>query len=224
MSAMPELVCSTADRNAWLTARRSGVTATDIVTIMGLSSWDSPYSLYWRKLGQVPETPDNDRFALGRYLEPYVEARWVDDSRRAIHKAGQLYRSTARPWQMATPDALEWAIGIGLEPSVPVAVVEFKTWADADKTSWSDEPPPAVRAQLLWQMDVMDVATGHVGVVFLPSGEFRSYEIKHTIVHGGRPDTPTICPECADLKAMRAAGEKFWQRLQDNDPPDPDAS
>src|SRR5215469_11015116 len=226
MSAMPELVCSTADRNAWLTARRSGVTATDIVTIMGLSHYDSPYSLYWRKLGQVPETPDNDRFALGRYLEPYVEARWVDDSRRAIHKAGQLYRSTARPWQMATPDALEWAIGIGLEPSVPVAVVEFKTWADADKTSWSDEPPPAVRAQVLWQMDVMDVATGHVGVVFLPSGEFRSYAIEHEgICDWDNARLPTMtCLVCADIKAMRAAGLDFYRRLQDNDPPDPDAS
>ena len=30
---MPDLVCSTADRDAWLTARRSGITATDIVTI-----------------------------------------------------------------------------------------------------------------------------------------------------------------------------------------------
>src|SRR5215469_14169060 len=127
-TSMPELVCSTADRNAWLTARRSGVTATDIVTIMGLSHYDSPYSLYWRKLGQVPEVPDNPRFALGRYLQEYVWALWTDETGLISRDPLALYRSTARPWQMATPDALEWEIG--MEPSVPVAVVEFKTWAD----------------------------------------------------------------------------------------------
>jgi len=212
---MPELVCSTADRDAWLTARRSGVTATDIVTIMGLSSWDSLYSLYWRKLGQVPETPDNPRFALGRYLEPYVQARWIDERLRFEFLAtpGALYCATSRPWQMATPDAL---LGDPVE-----AVVEFKTWADADKPSWSDGPPAAVRAQVLWQMDVMDVPVGHVGVVFLPSGEFRTYEIEHL----NRVQCWSAeCDVCTDLADMRAAGLAFWEQLQHNDPPDPDAS
>src|SRR5215469_3282291 len=113
-TSMPELVCSTADRDAWLTARRSGVTATDIVTIMGLSAYDSPYSLYWRKLGQVPEVEDNDRFKLGRYLEPYARALWTDEHPDiTAHEGGGLYRSDARPWQMATPDLIEYGAPTG---------------------------------------------------------------------------------------------------------------
>jgi len=216
---MPELACSTADRDAWLAARRSGVTGTDIVTIMGLSHTDSPYSLYWRKLGQVPETPDNPRFALGRYLEPYVHQLWIDtepDVASKFYTTSTLFRSSARPWQMATPDAL---------PTDCSAVAEFKTWADADKPSWSDGPPAAVRAQTIWYMDVMDVPTGHVGVVFLPSGEFRSYVIEHQDgCPTNRIETAVDCLTCIDMALMRKAGLAFQQRLFDNDPPDPDAS
>jgi hypothetical protein len=73
-------------------------------------------------------------------------------------------------------------------------------------------------------MDVMDVPVGHVGVVFLPSGEFRSYEIKHY------PSISHHChlsdvPECKDLTLMRERGAEFYARLQGELPPPPvDAS
>lgn len=214
---MPELIPAAPGSPDWLAARREGVTATDIVTILGLSSYDSPYSLYWRKMGQVPEMPDNDRFRLGRELEGYVRERWEESGEHYAKPGGGagLFRSSARPWQMATPDA----VSLDGEPC------EWKTWADAARDMWQDGPPPAVRAQVLWQMDVMDVATGHVGVVFLPSGEFRS----HVIEHDGH-DLLTVtgraaCSPCADLELMRAAGEEFMARLRHElPPPDPDAS
>jgi putative phage-type endonuclease len=223
---MPSLICSTADRDAWLTARRSGVTATDIVTILGLSAYDSPYSLYWRKLGQVPEQPDNPRMALSRYLEEYVWARWTDETRLASRSGDGLYASSARPWQMATPDYVVWSEATPEatpEASLrPVAPIEVKTWAEASH-AWDDGMPASVRAQVLWQMDVFDAAIGHVGMLFLPSGEFRSYVIEHN--HGDDVDGITAkCSACADLAVMRAAGADFWRRMQDNDPPDPDAS
>jgi hypothetical protein len=102
-----------------------------------------------------------------------------------------------------------------------------------------DPPPPLpaeltipaqVRAQVLWQMDMMDVGVGHVGVVFLPSGEFRSYTIE---CHCDTPvfERPTIreagglCSVHTDLELMRAAGEEFMARLRlELPPPDPDAS
>ena len=226
---MPELIPAAPGSPEWLAARRLGVTATDIVTLLGLSTWNSPYSLYWQKMGQVPETPDNDRFRLGRELEPYVTSRWVqedDNWKDFVRWGGGLYRHSDRAWQMATPDQVlgppNWLTG---DPVTPVAVLEVKTWADADKPAWQDGPPAAVRAQVLWQMDVMDVATGHVGVVFLPSGEFRSYTLSHDdhslLTVTGRK----ACSVCADLAIMRTAGEEFMARLRLELPaPDPDAS
>jgi putative phage-type endonuclease len=219
---MPELIPAEPLTPEWHAARRQGVTATDIVAICGLSSWASAYSLYWQKLGQAPETPDSDRFRLGRYLESYVIGRWLQDHPGLKAEGRGTWRHSERRWQMATPDAEVTGGG-------DLAVLEVKSWADADRPSWDAGPPPAVRAQVLWQMDVMDVAVGHVGVVFLPSGEFRSYTIEHK--HGWRDETtglmsgPTECDLDDDLKLMRERGAEFYARLQGELPPPPvDAS
>ncbi len=207
----------------WLAARRAGVTATDIVTIVGLSAWDSVYSLFWRKLGQVPDEPERDRWELGKALEPYIIKRWVHQDPelpRAIQPGG-LYRSSERDWQMAILDAVVIMPGN--------AVLELKSWADADRRRWESGPPAAVRAQVLWQMDVMDVAAGHVGVVFLPSGEFRSYTIRHEnecTGKGNKLSYPSLsCSICDDQVLMREAGLEFMARLRlELPPPDPDSS
>lgn len=214
---MPELVPAVPLTPGWHAARRAGVTATDIVTILGLSSWDSVYSLFWRKLGQVPDEPDNDRFRLGRELESYIAERWGEESGRAPYPGG-LYRSHVRPWQLAM---LDRKIG----PLLPGNPIELKSWADADRHSWQDAPPARVRAQVLWQMDVMDAAVGHVGVVFLPSGEFRSYTIEHVPEKEHDWLGWAGCPVCVDQKLMREQGEEFMARLRlELPPPDPDSS
>jgi putative phage-type endonuclease len=218
---MPELIPAEPGTPEWLAARRAGVTATDIVTILGLSCWDSVYSLFWRKMQQALEVEQTERMRLGRELEHYVMVRFTEDRGIVPQWPAGLWHHSERAWQMATLDGLLLA---GNEP------VEFKTWADADKGSWQHGPPPQVRAQVLWQMDTMQVATGHVGVVFLPSGEFRSYVIKHLDcpVHHGTPAHATGCIDCyvcTDLEVMRAAGEEFMKRLRlEFPPPDPDAS
>jgi len=223
---MPELVCAASDPR-WLAERRKGVTATDITAIIGLSPYQSPFGLWWEKTSpDMPAHVDSDRLRLGRELEPYIIARWAESSGKALSGTRQgLFRSTDRPWQLATPDAVLYEdvfnpeLGeLGdFEPQL-AAVAEYKSWADADKTSWQDGPPARVRAQNLWQMDTLDVAVGHVGVVFLPSGEFRSYVIDH----GGRDTHRTahqLCNDCTDIEVMRGAGWEFCQRMTGELPP-----
>lgn len=220
---MPERIDVEPGSPEWMAARRSGVTATDIVTICGLSSTDSAYALYYRKLGIIPEPGDSDRWRLGRDLDPIIRERWAQAQPGPWHfDGGALYRSDERPWQMATPD---YRVGEGIDWRGPLTgVLELKSWADADRARWDDGPPPAVRAQVLWQMDVLGVATGHVGVLFLPSGEFRSHVIEHEqhpLVPGHHP---AECTACQETEIMLLAGESFMRRLAENDPPSPDGS
>ena len=227
---MPELVPAVPLTAEWHAARRGGVTATDIVTILGLSSWDSVYSLFWRKMNQVPEVESNDRFALGQALEPYIRDRWAQEQDGPWHfEGGALWQHADRLWQLAT---LDYRVGPGLDYREPLTgVLELKSWADADRHAWDDAPPARVRAQVLWQMDVMDVSTGYVGVVFLPSGEFRSFEIGHApfaCEQGLTIDSHAMaitCAACNDQRLMRKAGEEFMARLRlELPPPDPDSS
>jgi putative phage-type endonuclease len=222
---MPQLIEVTPGSSEWLAARRAGVTATDIVTILGLSSHDSVYSLFWRKLGQVPDEPDRDRWALGRHMEPYIVAKWRAEHPEFTEAESALFRSDDRPWQLATPDRYAWS-----HAAPESAPLECKSWADADRKSWEAGPPPAVRAQLLWQMDTLDVARGYWAVVFLPSGRFAHGVLEHDadcywpVV---RPDSALSpsCPVCKDVELMRETGEEFYRRLRlELPPPDPDSS
>jgi hypothetical protein len=238
---MAELVCR-ADDPRWLAERRRGVTATDITAIAGLSAYDSLYSCYWRKLGGYDDPGDSDRLALGRHMEPYVEGRYCQANEVmppsetgefipgpfVKMQAGALWRSSARPWQLATPDRV---IGSSHATRDPFEPVEFKSWGTKD--GWgedgSDVMPAVVRAQLLWQMDVLGAAAGRAGVVFLPSGEFRSYRIGHHASHPAHNAAMSygediVCEVCRDITALREAGADFWRRVTELDAPTPDGS
>jgi hypothetical protein len=222
---MPELVCSSDDPQ-WLAERRRGVTATDIPVILGLTSWNSPHGLWWDKTRPDPEpAPDTDRWRLGRELEPYIVQRWQESQPvtcLAPHARPNLYRSSVRPWQLATPDREVWTNPVSLD-DLADSVVEVKSWAEADRHSWDDGPPPAVRAQVLWKMDVMNVTSGHVGVLFLPSGEFRHYTIEHAW-HETLSEQAN-CGTCTCIVDMRTAGETFYRRMTGElPPPDVDGS
>lgn len=201
----------------WIARRRQGITATDITVIAGLVSWDSPWALYHRKRGDLPEVEQSDRMRLGSWLEEHIISEW-ERQRFIEHGQGArehlLYASEARPWQLATPDlaGLGWVLEVK-------ATSQRDGWGD----DGTDEIPPRVRAQVLWQMDTLDVPEGHVAVVFLPSGEFRSYSLRHA----GRCDLIGLrtdgdrdpCDICPDIKQLRELGREFQGRIMDGDPP-----
>jgi len=209
---VPELVCA-ADDPRWLAERRRGITATDITAIAGLSPYQSPYGLWHEKTSPDAVREDNDRLRLGRELEPYIAQRWAEEYHiPPAHQAGAhsaLYRSDERSWQLATPDRVFYD-----DP------LELKSWADAGRHAWDDGLPPIVRAQVLWQMDTLGTGAGHVGVLFLPSGEFRSYQVQHEPWASGTgvpmPSCPFVqgsCYACKDQVFLREAGLEFYRRM-----------
>ena len=227
---MAELVCHAYDP-AWLEYRRAGVTATDITAIIGLSPYDSLYSVYWRKVAGI-EQPRSDRLDLGAYLEDYIAGRFyasLGADASCVIGPSALYRNGERPWQLATPDAT-----LAYEPYTHGGEpVEYKSWGTTD--GWGDDGsdliPLVVRAQLLWQMDVLGSAAGRVGCLFVPSGKFRSYRVEHQselcMEFGtGSTDLPGYypCDVCTDQRAMRVAGSDFMNRVANRDVPLVDGS
>ncbi len=219
---MAELLCRAGDPE-WLELRRSGVTATDIVTIAGLSAWDSPWALYWRKKGVLPPVEQTDRMRLGTWLEQAIAGEWrmrIDpfDNGMQFSALNALFGNEDRPWQMATPDVI--ANGFPLE---------CKSWSTFDGWGHGDEPrtigcaddcqqiPPPIRAQVLWQMDTLGVSRGHVAVVNTHTGEFRSYTIQHIDDDALCADEP--CTVCIDIQRYRLLGQEFYRRLTGELPP-----
>lgn len=204
-----------APREQWLAARRKGITATEIAVILGISPFDSPFNLYWRKRGEIPEDYDNTAMSLGRHLEPWIADQWAADHPEFLLCLGGLYASEERLWQMATPDRRLVESAGEPEPVPPVvddeavALLEIKSSGTYD--GWgedgTDQIPPYYRAQVLWQLDVMELETAHVTCFFLGTRSRRDYVVAY---------------DATDVTLMRTAALEFLQRLEQGDPPDID--
>jgi len=204
----------------WLAARDTGIGASEIAAVMGISPWSSPLSLYLRKTGALPEEKDNAAMEWGRNLEEAILKRFIkchpEFQGRAV-TTGRLYRSKAYPYQLGTPDGIAWDTrpyfgqdkGVHRnEGAVPV-IVEVKT--GMKKEGWgrerSDEIPVHYLAQVQWLMDLVGARVAWVPVL-LNGTDYREYRIEKDL---------------GDLEVMHMAARRFWKRVEDRDPPPSDA-
>lgn len=229
-----QLLPATAARADWLARRRQGIGASEIAAVMGISPYDSPFSLWWRKhMGWDVEASDEMR--VGTYLEQTIAdwfAEFGDPLGNLIVLPAGLYAHPDRPWQLATPDRLLylpcgecWGDGNVLNPHVPVpalcpvclgrrvegepvGLLECK-WVAYTWDGWGDavsaDIPVHYRAQVQWQMDVLGLEDTFVCA--LGPGGFRTYRVQR---------------DEKDLVAMREAGRRFMQSLAEGEPPDVD--
>jgi len=193
----------------WFAARRKGIGASEIAAVMGISPWESPLSLYWRKVNGW-ELEATEEMRTGTILEPAI-AQWgiaeiSDRMWEAVDScpAAPLMAEPECPWILATPDRLirtDHPSGYGTDL---VAVLECKWTGSWD--GWGEEGTDAIpvyyRTQVLWQCLVVNVDRWYLAVLG-PSG-FRLYR--------GRYDAK-------DLAVMVEHGRRFMQRLADGDPP-----
>jgi len=192
----------------WHEKRRAGITASEIAVILGLSPFESAFSLFWRKLGELPPIEDNDSMSLGRHLESWVADKFADAHPDLALGLGGLYASAERPWQMATPDRLVRRFGAGL---APVAAWAGKTASSYDGwgLSGTDEVPVYYRAQALWQADTLNLPRTYLSCLFLHSKQTRHYVIDFNR---------------ADVEVMRLAAIDFIDQLNKGVPPPADGS
>lgn len=209
----------------WHELRRAGVTASEIAAVMGLSPWQSPFSLYWSKVNAW-SSGDNQFMSAGRHLEDAIADWWMaecDPIENLVSSAAGLYAHPDRPWQLATPDRLLYlsrctcfAEGDVLCSCLPgsaplVALLEVK-WVAQSWDGWgepgSSDIPIYYRAQGLWQADVLGVSTVYFAA--LGPGGFRNYVLHIDEAAQG------------DLRVMRGEGLDFHRRVQEGDAPDLD--
>jgi putative phage-type endonuclease len=211
------------DEQVWLAARRQGIGASEIAAVLGISPWDSAFSLHWRKR-EGWEVEPSEEMRVGTLVEPVVADWWTrayDPLGGLRVDAAGLHRHESRAWQLATPDRLLWTVCDDCPDQAQpgcaecdwtgrrrlTGVLECKWtatwhgWGEPD----TDDIPVYYRTQVLWQCDVMDVDRWHLAVLG-PAG-FRAY--------AGRRDE-------RDLRVMRTAGAAWWADLQAGTAPDVD--
>jgi putative phage-type endonuclease len=215
-----------ADKDTWLKTRMRGVTASEIPSIAGVGvpdSWSTPYSLWLEKTSGVAtedraadlwedfdaddeglpaDSYDTGDMQAGRELEPIVAARFAATHPELGIGPGGLYRSAARPWQMATFDRLA-------DDDQHVYPVQIKTSLQRHEwgTPGTDDIPDYYRAQCLWEMDVWDADLVYIPVLFRIPWVHATYVLR-------RDQTADD-----DITWLRKQAQAFLRQVEGVDPP-----
>lgn len=177
------------------------MSASKVPAMLGVSPYDSPFSLWHLMAGHVTGEPESDVMRRGHYLEPALLSWFTDRHIEVSVSIGASFRHVDRAWQTAAPDGLVWTRG--LQPKV-TALLECKT--ALNDWEWgapgTDEIPVYHRAQVQWQMDTTGVHRTYVAML-TTHFEFREY-----VVDYDPDDAAWIREQAKDFMASIAAGEE----------------
>jgi putative phage-type endonuclease len=184
----------------WHAARANGIGGSEIAAVLGLSPYESAFSLWHRKKGLVAPVEENDVMYWGKIHEPQICAEFAKRHPDFELRPSPTYASAGHPSEIANPDRLvldsEWRT---------VAIVEAKT--SRNDEGWgeegTDQIPVHYRAQCLWYLMVLGVTTCHVAVLIAGS-EYREYVVEY---------------DPADATRMRDAAAEFMRTLAADERP-----
>lgn len=149
------IIIKPANREEWLKAREDGIGASEVAAVVGLSPWETPFSLWLRKTGQVPALEENTAMHLGHLLEPIVVELWEEKTGFKAVKASAkdiIYQDAEHPWRKVTPDRI--AYEIGEDGKKHKVLLEIKTTRSAFDP---DELPTHYLCQTQYQMHVTGI-------------------------------------------------------------------
>ena len=104
---MKPIIIRPKSHEEWQKAREDGIGASEVAAILGLSPWETPFSLYLKKTHQVPPTEENDAMRRGHYLEDAVVQWWMHETGEQVIKASAadiIYVHPEHPYMRVTPD------------------------------------------------------------------------------------------------------------------------
>lgn len=190
----------------WLAQRRTALGGSEVAAVLGLSPWESRFSLWHRKAGLLGPTPDQPIMEWGRRLESAVRDKWAEEH-KATHTRPKCGTTWLRDgWMLASPDALP-RLRRGKRHWEPL---EIKTAAYAD--DWgphgTDQIPVYYLTQVRWYLAVLGLPVAHLAVL-IGGNDYREYTIER---------------DPADEQLMITEGRKFLDSIEAGERPDIDAT
>lgn len=161
-----------APRAEWLNARRDGITATDLVAIMGQSKYRTAFDV-WADKTMPPADDDmstNEAAFWGIKLEEPVAQAWAEKHGVKVRRVG-LVSHEDEPWMMASLDRLVTGCPDGR------CALEVKTRSLFVSEQWERQLPEDVMTQVQWQLLVTGL--DHIHVAALIGGQRMVEHVVH---------------------------------------------
>lgn len=161
----------------------SKMSASKVAAALGLSPWESKFSLWHKMAGTVENPPQTVEQSRGHYLEPGIRAWLADQHEDWVVETSGTWQNNRRSWQVASPDALLWVPTENGRRELRVG--ECKTDAHPDggpDPEWgeegTDQIPIGYRVQVMWTMDTIGARVAHVACLssYL---QFREYVVHY---------------------------------------------
>lgn len=191
---------TSADRERWLTSRRTGIGASEMAAILGESRWSDAGKVYAIKVGALSEQESAEHLEWGLRHEPtmiraYASPRYAG---RETWSDGRLLRSREHGWAICTLDA--WT---RLEDG-SVIPLELKTTGERNADAWEDGPPPDYVVQLHHQMLVTGAPRASIACL-IGAHRFVWCDVERDEVL---------------IRRIERAGAEFWDRVARRDAPE----
>ena len=183
----------------WHAARRNGVGGSEIAAVMGLSPYESRFSLWHRKQGLAGPVEESGPMYWGKLHEPTICAEFAKRHPEWSVDLAPTFASLERPEQIVNPDRLLRG------PNGELELLEAKT--SRDDEGWGEEGTDTIpvwyRAQCLWYLDALQACRCHVAVL-IAGADYREYVVEY---------------DQADALAMRTAAAEFMRTVREGQRP-----
>lgn len=187
----------------WAAARTERLGGSEVAPALGISNWDSPFTLWHRKRGLIGPAKESPSMYWGKLHEATLRAEYARRHPEVIVTQGDTW---VNGWRTGAPDGQCYVPELGVSEH-PIKLWEGKTASAFDAYEWgddgSDDPgaiPPYYRVQCLWYMDVVDVHALDLSVL-IDNSDYREYTV------------PWDPDEAAEI---RTGAEAFWQTVVDD--------
>lgn len=158
----------TAQEQAWHAWRDKGLGASDVPSLLGVSSFGSPWSLWADKTGQTQRTPTSQRQRIGQVLEGAIAQLFEEHTGYKVGGEQEQCTHPVHTHHRATIDGRVYDTD-----DTHLGLLEIKT---DGAFSWPDGPSARIHAQVQWQMHV--TGTTRCWVACLHAGfSFDVYEV-----------------------------------------------
>lgn len=192
----------------WHAVRATRLGGSRMAALLGLSPWESPYSVWCQMAGLVEQDEQTKAQARGHYLEAGIAAWFADQHPEYEVRPAGTYVHRERDYQLANPDRLLLGMPGHFDKPGVRAGLELKT--DAETSGWgrpgTDQIPPYYRPQVQWYMDTLGLTVWYV-VVLTGRLEFREY-----VVHYDAEDAAWMRDQAEDFLASL-----YWREMPELD-------
>lgn len=177
----------------WLAYRKNKIGASESSIILGISKWATPYQLWLRKLGLIPEVEINDAMKKGTHLEPI--ARELFEQTMGVKVTPIVKKHNIHDWMIASLDGYNEKEQIAVE----IKCGGIKLYEDA----LNGVIPDYYMCQMQHQLEVTGLEFIFYFVYF--QGCAIPIEVKRDNVF---------------INKIIEAGKEFWNRLQNLEAPE----